>query len=74
MDEDLGGEEFEVSVSQLVRRARLAHHLTLCSMQGRALSGTIALCDHDSRNFMSVHLYVGLSRATDGSKVAIASH
>ena len=71
-DEDIDGEELEITVSQLVRHTRLAHGLTLCSAQGRTLSGSIALHDLGSRHFTSTHLYVGLSRATDGSKVSIA--
>ncbi len=71
-DEDLEGEEFDASLIQLVRHTRLAHGFTLCSVQGRTLSGTIALCDLDSWYFTRTHLYVGLRRATDGPKVAIA--
>ena len=70
-DEDLDGEEFDISVSQLVRHTRLAHGLTLCSVQGRTLSGKIALYDLGSRHFTSTHLYVAVSRAIDGSLVAI---
>ena len=72
-DEDVGGDVFEVSVSSLVKHTRLRRALTLCSAQGRALSGTVALYDVNSKHFTSTHLYVGLSRATDGRKVSIAS-
>ena len=44
-DEDAGGEKFEVSVSQLVRHTRLRWALTLCSVQGRSLKGTVAIHD-----------------------------
>ncbi len=52
-DEDLGGEEFEVSVSQLVRHMRSAHSFTPCSVQGRTLTGKIGLYDVESRHFTS---------------------
>ncbi len=51
---------------------RLVQGLMLFSVQGRVLNGNIALYDLDSRHFASTHLYVGLTRATDGSNVAIA--
>ena len=70
----MGGDEFEVSVSSLVKHTRLRHALTLCSVQGRTLSGTVALYDINSKHFTPTHLYVGLSRATDGRKVSIASN
>ena len=73
--EDMGGDVvFEVSVSSLVKHTRLRRALTLCSVQGRTLSGTVALYDVTSKHFTSTHLYVGLSRATDGHKVSIASN
>jgi hypothetical protein len=50
-DEDIDGEEFDVTVSQLVRHRWLRHTDTLCSVQGRTLSGTIALYDLDNRRF-----------------------
>ena len=70
-DEDAGGEEFEVSVSQLVRHTRLRWALTLCSVQGRSLKGTVAIHDLTSRHFSTTHLYVALSRAALGSRVSI---
>ena len=58
-----------MSVSSLVKHTRLRHALTLRSVQGRTLSGTVALYDINSKHFTPTHLYVGLSRATDGRTV-----
>ena len=71
-DEDIGGEEFDVTVDQLIRHTRLRWALTLCSVQGRSLSGTIVVHDTHSRHFSTTHLHVALSRATDGRNVSIA--
>jgi hypothetical protein len=65
-------EEFEASVEQLAKHTRLRWALTLCSVQGRSLQGTIAVHDVGSVHFSQTHLYVALSRATDGALVSIA--
>ena len=64
-------EEFEVTHEQLAKHTRLRWALTLCSVQGRSLRGTVAIHDTDSRYFTAVHLYVALSRAVDGGDVSI---
>jgi hypothetical protein len=71
-DEDIDA-EFEYSPVQLAKHTRLRWALTVCSVQGRSLPGTIAIHDTGSRHFDATHLYVALSRATDGHNVHIAS-
>ena len=73
-DEDVpGAREFSVTPTQLAKHTRLRWALTLCSVQGRSLPGTIAVHDTKSRHFDTTHLHVGLSRATDGGNVQIMS-
>ena len=71
-DEDLG-EETDYTPTQLANHTRLRWALTLCSVQGRSLPGTIAIHDTHSRHFGARHLYVALSRATHGTNVHIVS-
>ena len=70
-DEDTSGEELEVSAAQVAKHTRLRWALTLTSVQGRSLPGTIGIHDTNSRHFSAAHLYVALSRATDGANVTI---
>ena len=63
--------EFEVSLLNLARHTKLRHALTLYSVQGRSLTGTITIHDVTSTHFKSEYLYVGLSRATQGRDVSI---
>ena len=70
-DEDTQ-EEFEVRLEQIAKHCRLRWALTLCSVQGRSLRGTIMIHDTESCFFSSTHLYVALSRAVDGGSVWIA--
>jgi hypothetical protein len=69
-DEDTGTEA-DYNPVQLAKHTRLRWALTLCSVQGRSLKGAIAIHDTGSRHFDKTHLYVALSRATDGSSVHI---
>lgn len=71
-DEDMGVES-EYTPLQLAKHTKLRWALTLCSVQGRSLKGTIAIHDTGSVHFDKTHLYVALSRATDGSCVHIVS-
>ncbi len=70
-DED-AKEEFEASVEQIAKHTKLRWALTICSVQGKSLDGTIAIHDVESVHFNDTHLYVALSRATDGANVSIA--
>jgi len=63
--------EFEVTIHQLVKHAKLRHAPTLYSVKGRSLTGTITIRDVTSTHFKSEYLYVGLSRATQGRDVSI---
>ncbi len=65
-------EEFEASVEQIAKHTKLRWALTLCSVQGRSLDGTIAIYDVESVHLSDVHVYVALSRATDGANVSTA--
>ena len=68
LDEDIG-EQADFTAAQLAKHTRLRWALTLCSVQGRSLPGSIAIHNTRSRHFDVCHLYVALSRATDGAKV-----
>jgi len=70
VDEEMN-HEIRLTPQQLARHCKLRHALTLTSCQGRTLRGTIALHDSSSRHFSLTHLYVGLSRATNGKNVWI---
>ena len=70
--DDDTGEEFEASYEQIGKHFRLRWALTLFSVQGRSLPGSIAIWDTDSPHFTIAHLYVALSRAVDGGSVSIA--
>jgi hypothetical protein len=63
--------EADYTPTQLAKHTRLRWALTLCSVQGRSLKGTIGIHDTNSVHFDKTHLYVALSRATDGSSVHI---
>ena len=62
-------ERFAVTNKALAAHTRLRHALTLCSVQGGSLSGTVAIHDVHSRHFSTTHLYVALSRARNGDDV-----
>ena len=60
-----------MSAAQVAKHTRLRWALTLTSVQGRSLPGTIGIHDTNSKHFSAAHLYVALSRATDGANVTI---
>ncbi len=70
-DEDTQ-ESFEASVEQIAKHTKLKWALTICSVQGKSLPGTVAIHDVKSTHFSVTHLYVALSRATNGANVSIA--
>ncbi len=70
-DEDTK-ECFEASVEQIAKHTKLRWALTLCAVQGKSIDGTIAIHDVRIVHFKIKHLYVALSRATDGANVSIA--
>ena len=63
--------EFEVSLLNLAKHTKLRHALTVPSVQGRSLSGTITVHDVANVNFRQDHMYVGLSRSTDARDVSV---
>ena len=63
--------EFEVSILNLAKHTKLRHALTLTSVQGLSLSGTIMIHDAANVNFRQNHTYVGLSRSTDARAVSV---
>ena len=62
-------ERFTVTNQALATHTRLRHALTPCSVQGRSLSGTVAIHDVHNRHVSVTHLYVALSRARNGDDV-----
>ena len=63
--------DFEVSLLNLARRTKLRHALTMTSVQGRSLSGTITTHDAANTHFAPTHMYVGLSRGTDKRALSV---
>ena len=64
-------EEFTMSVAQVTKHTRLRWAVTYPAIQGRTLKGTVRLWDTDSTYFTLAALYIGASRATDGSLVSV---
>ena len=63
--------EFTLTPEQVAKHTRLRWAVTYPAIQGRTLDGTVRLWDADSKHFTIEALYVGLSRAKDGSKVSV---
>ena len=63
--------EISLTPQQLAKHCRLCWAVTYPSIQGRTLDGTVSVWDLDSKHFTARHLYVGVSRATHGSKVRV---
>ena len=71
-DEELPGlPDFEVSLLSLARHTKLRHALTMTSVQGRSLSGTITIHNAANTHFAPTHMYVGLSRGTDKRALSV---
>ncbi len=67
------GEEFTMTIAQIAKHTRLRWAVTYPAAQGRTLQGTVKLWDVESRHFTLEALYIGVSRATHGSLVSIAT-
>ena len=69
----LRNEQGEISLTpeQVAKHLRLTWAVTYPSIHGRTLQGTVGVWDLDSKHFTTKHLYVGVSRATHGSKVSV---
>ena len=66
------GKQIETNVDLVSKHCILAWALTYPKVQGITETGTIILHDCQSRHFKKCHLYVGLSRVTNGSNVFIS--
>ena len=65
-------DEFDVSPEFISKHCLLAHAMVYNKTQGATETGTVVLHDTSSPYFKKCHLYVGLSRVTDGTRVSIA--
>ena len=63
--------EISLTPEQVAKHCRLCWAVTYPSIQGRTLTGTVWVWDLDSKHFTAQHLYVGIYRATHGSKVRV---
>jgi len=65
-------DEFDVNPEFISKHCLLAHAMVYNKVQGATESGSILLHNTTSPYFKIHHLYVGISRATNGSNVFIA--
>ena len=71
--EDTGKQiQFETTLDAISKNTILAWALTYQKVQGITEEGTIMLHDLTSKNFKKCHLYVGLSRPTNGRNLFVA--
>ena len=66
------GVNFEMTAEALSKTCILAWALTYPKVQGITEAGTVFLHDLGSKHFKKCHLYVGLSRVTNGKHIFIA--
>ena len=64
--------EFETSVEAISKNCILTWALTYPKIQGITETGTICLHDLGFKHFRKCHLYVGLSRVTNGSNMFVS--
>ena len=67
------GVHFEVNLETLSKNCILAWALTYPKVQGITETGTVILHDLGSKHFKKCHLYVGLSRVTDGKHIFVSA-
>ena len=72
LEDDLTKEVVQTSLEQISKHCLLAWAMVYPKVQGCTESGTVMLHDTDSKYFKRCHLYVGLSRVTDGGNVFVA--
>ena len=72
--DELTGEKFTASLEAASRHTHtlLAWAMVYNKAQGSTVEGSVCLHDMASRYFRRHHLYVGLSRVTNGGNVSIA--
>ncbi len=68
----LSEEHFDMTRDSIGKYTQLGWAVVYQKVQGQTCEGTVLLHDLHSKFFNRAHLYVGLSRVTDGSKVFIA--
>ena len=73
LKDEMTDDEFEVSLDNVSKHCILAWALCYPKVQGCTERGTVMLHDMASPYLKRCHLYVGLSRVTDGSNVYISS-
>ena len=71
LSDDLTSDAFEVSLEACGKCCLLGHAMVYNKVQGATESGTVMLHDTGSKYFKRCHLYVGLSRVTDGANVFV---
>ena len=72
LKDEMTEDEFDVSPEFISKHCLLAHAMVFNRVQGATETGTVMLHDTSSPYFKKCHLYVGLSRATEGSNVFVA--
>ena len=72
LQDDMTEDAFEASLDLVGRCCLLAHAMVYNKVQGATETGTVMLHSMGSKFLRRSHLYVGLSRATDGGNVFVA--
>ena len=72
LKDEMTGDEFETTPDAISKHCLLAWAMVYNKVQGCTETGTVMLHDTSSPYFKKCHLYVGLSRATEGSNVFVA--
>ena len=72
LKDELTKVEFTTTPLEVASCSRLAWACTYNATQGRTEEGTVILHDIDSRFLTRAHLYVGISRVTNGKNVFLA--
>ena len=72
LKDEMSGDEFETTPEAISKHCLLAWAMVYNKVQGATETGTVMLHDTGSPYFKKCHLYVGLSRSTDGSHVFVA--
>ena len=72
LKDDMMEEAFETSLEAISKHCMLAWAMVYPKVQGCTESGTVLLHDMGSKFMKRCHLYVGLSRVTDGGNAFIA--
>ncbi len=71
LEDELTGDKFTAPLDAVSRHTLLAWAMVYNKAQGCTVEGTVCLHDMSSKYFRRCHLYVGLSRVTDGGNVFV---